>query len=64
MRGLEVYHPGHPPKAVRRYKRMALEHDLLISGGSDCHGMAKGQPMIGHVRISKDQLEKIKGSRG
>lgn len=39
--GLEVYYPSHSPKAVKALLKMADEMDLLITGGSDFHGMER-----------------------
>ncbi|NWG19863.1 MAG: PHP domain-containing protein [Chloroflexi bacterium] len=35
--GLEVYYPAHRPEQVEQYTRLAQQHGLLITGGSDSH---------------------------
>ena len=35
--GVEVYYPSHSPAQVELYRALALNHGLLISGGSDSH---------------------------
>lgn len=35
---LEVYHPDHDELAVGRYRHLASQHGLLVTGGSDFHG--------------------------
>lgn len=35
---LEVYHSDHDELAVGRYRRLATQHGLLVTGGSDFHG--------------------------
>jgi 3',5'-nucleoside bisphosphate phosphatase len=40
--GIEVYHPKHNYGLVSRYRRLAARHNLLISGGSDFHGVPNG----------------------
>jgi hypothetical protein len=30
---------------------MAQKHDLLITGGSDCHGIGKGRILLGTVMV-------------
>ena len=35
--GIEVYYPTHSPAQVELYRALALNHGLLISGGSDSH---------------------------
>jgi predicted metal-dependent phosphoesterase TrpH len=41
LEGGEVYYPSHSPKAVKALLKMAKELDLLLTGGSDFHGMAR-----------------------
>ena len=49
--GLECFHVKHSAAASEHYVRLARQYDLLVSGGSDCHGLSKGQPLIGTVRL-------------
>ena len=49
--GLECYHTKHTAKMTDRYLRLAERHGLLVTGGSDCHGLSKGKPVIGTVRL-------------
>lgn len=37
IRGLEVYYPGHIQEHQELMKSWALKHDLVMTGGSDCH---------------------------
>ena len=60
LRGLEVYHTDHGAAAVRRYEELAERYSLLKTGGSDCHGMGKGKPLIGTVRVPYGLVEKLK----
>jgi predicted metal-dependent phosphoesterase TrpH len=48
--GVEAYHTSHSRDAVQRLRILALDRGLLVSGGSDCHGMAKGKPEMGGVK--------------
>lgn len=48
--GLEAYHSMHDQSAVKRYLTLAKEYHLLVSGGSDFHGLfMKPDVKIGHV---------------
>jgi predicted metal-dependent phosphoesterase TrpH len=38
VRGLECYATHHDEAATRRFVSWCRRHDLLITGGSDCHG--------------------------
>jgi hypothetical protein len=40
-------------------RQFAHERNLLISGGSDCHGGAKGQVEMGKVRLAWDDYMQI-----
>ncbi len=60
LRGIEVYHTDHKPGVVKHYEKLAQEHGLLKTGGSDCHGMGKGKALIGTVRVPYDLVEKLK----
>jgi predicted metal-dependent phosphoesterase TrpH len=38
MAGLEVDHTDHSPEQRERYRAMAADLGLVVTGGSDCHG--------------------------
>lgn len=48
--GIEAYHSSHSREGIRVLKLLAHERDLLVSGGSDCHGLAKGKTEMGNVK--------------
>ena len=60
LRGLEVYHTDHKPHVSKRYEAMANDLGLLITGGSDCHGMGKGRILMGTIRVPYEVVEKLK----
>ena len=60
LRGIEVYHTDHNAGTVKRYEELAQQYGLLVTGGSDCHGMGKGKPLIGTVRVPYELVEKLK----
>lgn len=39
MLAVEVYHPDHDPLDTNRYLQIARTHGLLVTGGSDFHGV-------------------------
>ena len=51
MDGLECFHTKHSTSMTEHYLQIAEAHNLLVTGGSDCHGLSKGKPLIGTVRI-------------
>ena len=60
MDGLECFHTKHSTNMTEHYLQIAEQHHLLVTGGSDCHGMSKGKPLIGTVRIPYRLVESMK----
>lgn len=58
--GLECFHTKHSPAMAQRYLATAARHRLLVTGGSDCHGLSKGRPLIGTVRLPYSYVEALK----
>jgi predicted metal-dependent phosphoesterase TrpH len=57
--GVEVYHSRHTNAQSLRFRSLAEEKGLLITGGSDCHGMLKGEPLMGRVQFCGDDLDRF-----
>jgi len=57
--GIECFHTKHPPATAEHYLALARQHNLLVTGGSDCHGLSKGKPLIGTVRLDYHYVEKL-----
>ncbi len=60
LRGLEVYYPEHTQGMINAYLTMASKYNLLVTGGSDCHGAAKPEVRIGSIKIPYELVEKLK----
>jgi hypothetical protein len=58
--GLECWHTKHSADAAARYLAYARQHGLVVTGGSDCHGLSKGKPLIGTVRLDWSHFEHLK----
>ena len=43
-----------------RYLQIAEKYNLLVTGGSDCHGFSKNKPLIGTVKLPYEYVEKMK----
>jgi len=64
--GIEVYHSKHDNETVRDTLAIANSRNLLITGGSDCHGVKiHNEPILGnysvdykYVQILKDAAKK------
>lgn len=39
LQGIEVYHPQHNRDMEKMYLKICREHNLIVSGGSDFHGL-------------------------
>jgi predicted metal-dependent phosphoesterase TrpH len=60
MDGIECFHTKHSTATTALYLKLADRLHLLVTGGSDCHGLNKGQPLIGTVQVPYHHLEKLK----
>jgi 3',5'-nucleoside bisphosphate phosphatase len=58
--GLECYHSKHSPSSCEHYVQMAQQNGLLITGGSDCHGLNKGKPLIGSIKLPYQHVQELK----
>ena len=58
--GLEVYYPTHTKFQTRHYRELALHYGLLITGGSDCHGLNKEKVLLGTVKVPYQSVETLK----
>lgn len=53
LAGLEVYYSEHAPEQEARYLKLARELGLLVTGGSDYHGLNKPEIALGSMRSQK-----------
>lgn len=53
MDGIECFHTKHSLRDSDRYLKIAAENNLLVTAGSDCHGLNKGKPLIGGVKLEE-----------
>lgn len=58
--GIECFHTKHSPATSAHYLQLAARYQLLVTGGSDCHGMAKGRPLIGSLKLDAIHLEPLR----
>ena len=58
--GSNVFTPNIPRQLSEHYLELADQFHLLVTGGSDCHGLSKGKPLIGTVNclINMSRLSK------
>ncbi len=61
--GIECFHTKHSTVMAERYLEIAEKYELLVTGGSDCHGFSKKQPLIGGVKLPYEHVEKMKAAK-
>ena len=64
LKGLEVYYPYYESirdEVISRYHKIAIKHNLLISGGTDFHG--NGRTGLADVKLSVEAALKIVNHR-
>ena len=58
--GIECFHTKHSTATAEYYLEIADRFHLLVTGGSDCHGLSKGKPLIGTVKLPYQHVEALK----
>ena len=61
VEGIEAYHSKHDDETVRNALSIAKSEKLLITGGSDCHGMkVNNEPILGNCSVDYKYVEMLK----
>lgn len=63
--GIEVFHSDHGPKEEHRYAALAHEFNLIVTGGSDYHGVRQGVVFhgdLGSKTVTLDVLEQLRAA--
>ncbi len=64
LMGIEVFYPEHTKDQISLYKDLAQKHDLLVTGGSDYHGIEADKVEIGirsrDMKLSYSMVEAMK----
>ncbi len=47
LKGIEVYHTDHSKEQTRHFEKIASKKNLIVTGGSDFHGILKQEISIG-----------------
>jgi 3',5'-nucleoside bisphosphate phosphatase len=56
LRGIEAYSTSHTAHDVQRFRKLAREHDLVMTAGTDFHGPTEANPLPG-VEVDTADLE-------
>lgn len=59
LKGVEVYQTKHDEKTTLKYKKIAEELDLIITGGSDYHGENSPGILPGDKGMSREEFVKL-----
>ncbi|GIP20337.1 PHP domain-containing protein [Paenibacillus sp. J22TS3] len=65
--GIEVYHSDHGPEDEARYIQLATRYGLIMTGGSDYHGIRQGKVFhgdLGSRSVSLEVLEQLRSKAG
>ena len=57
--GIECFHSKHSASTTQHYLEVAGRLSLLVTGGSDCHGLSKGKPLIGTIKVPYQYVERL-----
>lgn len=67
LQGLEVFYSTHTARQTSEYLTLAKRLELLITGGSDFHGLAKPDVRVGvgrgNLKVSQQILEQLRTAR-
>jgi len=66
LKGVEIFYPEHTPMEVAQFKALAERYGLLMTGGTDYHGIAKEELDIGigrgEMRLPYSLVEGLKAA--
>lgn len=60
LAGIEVYYSKHSAEQEEYYKGIAEQHNLLITGGSDCHGQSGAENSLGKIKLPYHYVDALK----
>ena len=63
LMGIEAYYPEYSKVVVRYYLQIANKYGLLVTGGSDYHGVAKPDVTLGKINVPYELVERLKKAR-
>jgi 3',5'-nucleoside bisphosphate phosphatase len=57
--GIEAYYPLHDSAQTRRFSAFAQLHGLIVTGGSDFHGIGEGELALGSIHLPDGTIEAL-----
>jgi predicted metal-dependent phosphoesterase TrpH len=58
--GIEIYHPTHNRTARKKYRQIARQYGLVVTGGSDSHNRAGRYGAIGQEQVPETCVTEMK----
>lgn len=60
LKGIEVFHPSHSTTEINDYYNLAKKYSILITGGSDCHGiLVNNELLLGTYGLNENLTNKF-----
>lgn len=59
LKGIEVYHPSHSKEQINYFYNLSKKYKMLITGGSDFHGVSNKEFLLGIQGINELLLDKL-----
>ncbi|MBU0684027.1 MAG: hypothetical protein KJ864_07050 [Candidatus Omnitrophica bacterium] len=59
LRGIEALHIKHRAGISAKYSDIAKKYNLIVTGGSDCHGGNEDKALIGKIKLDYEIAEKL-----
>ena len=60
LAGLEAYYSGYDAVTIEVLLKMARQHGLLVTGGTDFHGIRPGEADLGAVYVPMKVVRRLK----
>lgn len=57
--GIEVYHPSHSKHQKEKFFKLASEKKMVITGGSDFHGIEKNKRALGSMLVPEEVIFRL-----
>ncbi len=65
LSAIEVYNPDHDAADVQRYRMLATQYGVLVTGGSDYHGVDSGRTNgFGRVQLPAEDFQRLADRAG
>ena len=63
LKGIEAIYSRHTPEQEDYYRQLAEKYNLLVTGGSDCHGQKEEPNSLGSIKLPYKNVEALLDER-